>query len=66
MNAMNEDELRKSVRRQKFERQGLSLPTATTPTGTGSSSPSQSQVSYSRLLSQLICLSHFLSILCDL
>lgn len=42
---MNEDELRKSVRRQKFERQGLSLPTATTPTG--SSSPSQSQVSVS-------------------
>lgn len=33
---MNEDELRKSVRRQKFERQGLSLPTASTPTtGTG-------------------------------
>lgn len=39
VNAMNEEELRKSVRRQKFERQGLSLPTATTPTGT--SSPSQ-------------------------
>lgn len=43
---MNEDELRKSVRRQKFERQGLTLPTATTPTGTGSSSPSQNQVSF--------------------
>lgn len=42
---MNEDELRKSVRRQKFERQGLTLPTTTTPTG--SSSPSQSQVSFS-------------------
>lgn len=33
---MNEEELRKSVRRQKFERQGLTLPTASTATtGTG-------------------------------
>lgn len=32
---MNEDELRKSVRRQKFEKQGLSLTTLQSGTGTG-------------------------------
>lgn len=37
VNAMNEDELRKSVRRQKFERQGLQLSTAATAASTMSS-----------------------------
>ncbi|XP_067624326.1 mitogen-activated protein kinase-binding protein 1 isoform X5 [Eurosta solidaginis] len=43
VNAMNEDELRKSMRRQKFEKVGLTLPangsthTASTGTGTGTS-----------------------------
>lgn len=32
VNAMNEDELRKSVRRQKFERLGLQLPSSGSPT----------------------------------
>lgn len=32
---MNEDELRKSVRRQKFEKQGLSLTTSQSGTNTG-------------------------------
>lgn len=42
VNAMNEEELRKSVRRQKFEKAGLTLSgngshTASTGTGTGTS-----------------------------
>lgn len=41
VNAMPEEELRKSVRRQKFEKQGLTLPTSqsapSTGTGTGTS-----------------------------
>lgn len=41
VNAMDEEELRKSVRRQKFEKQGLTLPTTqsapSTGTGTGTS-----------------------------
>lgn len=35
MNAMNEEELRKSVRRQKFEKQGLSLNITQGVTGAG-------------------------------
>ncbi|XP_031618833.1 uncharacterized protein LOC116337970 isoform X3 [Contarinia nasturtii] len=35
VNAMNEEELRKSVRRQKFEKQGLSLTTSQSGTNTG-------------------------------
>lgn len=35
VNAMDEDELRKSVRRQKFEKQGLTLPTSQSGTNTG-------------------------------
>lgn len=35
VNAMNEEELRKSVRRQKFEKQGLTLPTSQSGTNTG-------------------------------
>lgn len=35
VNAMNEEELRKSVRRQKFEKQGLSLATSQSGTNTG-------------------------------
>lgn len=35
VNAMNEDELRKSVRRQKFEKQGLSLTASQSGTNTG-------------------------------
>lgn len=35
VNAMNEEELRKSVRRQKFEKQGLSLATSPSGTNTG-------------------------------
>lgn len=35
VNAMDEEELRKSVRRQKFEKQGLTLPTSQSGTNTG-------------------------------
>lgn len=35
VNAMDEEELRKSVRRQKFEKQGLSLATSQSGTNTG-------------------------------
>lgn len=37
MNAINEEELRKSVRRQKFERQGLQLTVSQSGTATGTS-----------------------------